>query len=359
MTVRAGVEIRLEKLSKSYGDVTAAEDVSLIVPGGSFVTLLGPSGSGKTTTLMIVAGFVQPDAGEVFVGGSRVNHVPAYRRAIGMVFQHYALFPHMTVFDNVAYPLRMRRVARLAIAERVRAALQLIQLPDVAQRYPHQLSGGQQQRVALARAVVFEPQILLMDEPLGALDRKLREQMQVELREFQRTLGVTTLSVTHDQEEAMALSDLVVVMRDGRIEQAGAPNQLYEAPASRFVAEFLGTSNVIEGVLQRAAGGGLELLTALGLRLPIAETGAATPGAAAQLMVRPERVRWADDEPTEVHANGIVATVTFLGERLRYQIRLDSGPVITVSRPNLRDVRVVGAGSAVRVGWNRDDAVLV
>jgi putative spermidine/putrescine transport system ATP-binding protein len=359
VTAPAGVEIRLERLSKSYGGVKAADDVSLVVPGGSFVTLLGPSGSGKTTTLMIVAGFVQPDAGEVFIGGRRVSHVPAYRRAIGMVFQHYALFPHMTVFDNIAYPLRMRRLARNVIAERVGATLALIQLPDVAQRYPHQLSGGQQQRIALARAVVFEPQILLMDEPLGALDRKLREQMQVELREFQRTLGVTTLSVTHDQEEAMALSDLVVIMRDGRLEQAGPPSDLYERPSSRFVAEFLGTSNAIEGVLQRGAGGGLELLTGSGLCLPIGEIGARPPGAAAQLLVRPERIRWAEDEPTEVRADGVVAAVTFLGERLRYQIRLEGGPVITVSRPNLRNIRVVGLGSAIQVGWNRDDAVLL
>ena len=244
---------------KWYGGVRAADGVSLGFPAVSFVTLLGPSGSGKTTTLMIVAGFVEPDAGDVFIAGSRGSATPAYRRAIGIVFQHYALFPHMTVFDNIAYPLRMRRLARTSSASASGGAERCSAARRRA-RYPHQLSGGQQQRIALARALVFEPQILLMDEPLGALDSKLREQMQVELRKFQQTLGITTLYVTHDQEEAMALSDLIVVMRDGHLEQDGPPGDLYEQPRTQFVADFVGVSNAIDGELERT-GGGWEFVT--------------------------------------------------------------------------------------------------
>ncbi len=353
----AGADVRLEGLAKSYGRVRAVDGVSLVISRGEFVTLLGPSGSGKTTTLLMLAGFVEPDAGDVFIAGARVTETPPHRRALGMVFQHYALFPHMTVFDNVAYPLRMRHVARAAIRERVRAALSLVRLPDVGARYPRQLSGGQQQRIALARALVYEPQVLLMDEPLGALDKKLREQMQVELRTLQQSLGITTLYVTHDQEEAMALSDRVVVMRDGRIEQAGAPAELYERPHTRFVADFIGASNCLEGKLQ-AASDGWEFVTTEGLHISVSPPGPA-PGAPSHLVIRPERIRWADAERTEVTAAGILTAVTYLGERIRYRVQLEGGPALTVTRPNLPDGHQLAPGRAIRVGWNRADAAVL
>ena len=350
----AGADLRLEGLVKSYGRVRAVDGVSLAVGAGQFVTLLGPSGSGKTTTLMILAGFVEPDAGEVYVAGARITETPAHRRALGMVFQHYALFPHMTVFDNVAYPLRMRRVPRETIRERVRAALALVRLPDTGTRYPRQLSGGQQQRIALARALVYEPRLLLMDEPLGALDKKLREEMQVELRSLQQSLGITTLYVTHDQEEAMALSDRVVVMRDGRIEQDGTPADLYERPRTRFVADFIGASNCVAGKLE-AAGGGWRFVTLEGLAIP-ADGPSAPASDPAYLVIRPERIRWADTGPAEVTASGVLADVTYLGERIRYRVRLDGGPMLTMTHPNLPSARRLAPGTPVRVGWDRSDA---
>jgi putative spermidine/putrescine transport system ATP-binding protein len=359
-----GVEVRLEGLVRTYGRVRAVDGVSLTVPAGEFATLLGPSGSGKTTTLMILAGFVEPEAGDVFIGGARVTETPPHRRALGMVFQHYALFPHMTIFDNIAYPLRMRRVARAAIRERVQAALELVRLPDVGARYPRQLSGGQQQRIALARALVYEPQVLLLDEPLGALDRKLREEMQVELRQLQQKLGITSLYVTHDQEEAMALSDRVVVMRDGRVEQVGTPAALYERPATRFVADFIGASNLVEGTI-RPASGALALVTADGFSVPVAPLGGVVPEGPAALVLRPERIRWARDERwahgenTSVALPGIVTAVTYLGERIRYRVRIYGGPTLTVIHPNRPGAHRPEQGAAVRVGWNHDDATIL
>jgi putative spermidine/putrescine transport system ATP-binding protein len=356
-TPARGADVRLEGLVKSYGRVRAVDGVSLAVPRGQFVTLLGPSGSGKTTTLMMLAGFVEPDEGDVFIAGSRVTETPPHRRALGMVFQHYALFPHLTVFDNIAYPLRMRRVARPVIRQRVQAALSLVRLPDVGARYPRQLSGGQQQRIALARALVYEPQLLLMDEPLGALDKKLREEMQIELRTLQQRFGITTLYVTHDQEEAMALSDRIVVMRDGHVEQDGTPAELYEQPRTRFVADFIGVSNCLDGKLERT-GAGWEFVTSEGLRLPV-EAPPGEPADSRHLVIRPERIRWADAEPTEVAAAGVLTAVMYLGERVRYRVHLDGGPMLTVTHPNLPGRRPLVPGTPVRLGWHRADASVV
>jgi putative spermidine/putrescine transport system ATP-binding protein len=354
---RRGADVRLERLSRSYGHVRAVADVSLTIDGGEFVTLLGPSGSGKTTTLMILAGFVEPDAGEVYIGGIRMTDTPAHRRGLGMVFQHYALFPHLTVSDNVAYPLRMRRMPRETIRERVAAALGLVRLPDVAGRYPRQLSGGQQQRIALARALVYEPQLLLMDEPLGALDRKLREEMQVELRTLQQSLGITALYVTHDQDEAMALSDRVVVMREGHIEQDGAPAELYERPRTRFVADFIGAANCLGGKLE-AQGDRRIFVTSEGLAVPVTAGAAVTPGPG-HLVIRPERIRWADTDVTDVVIPGVLTAVTYLGERIRYRVTLDGGPSVTVTQPNRPGSPARAAGTPVRIGWNHPDAVVL
>jgi ABC-type Fe3+/spermidine/putrescine transport system ATPase subunit len=231
----------LENLTKIFGNVVAVEEIFLEVKRGEFITLLGPSGSGKTTILMMIAGFQIPTSGKIFIEEEMVIYQPPYKRNIGMVFQSYALFPHMTVFDNIAFPLRMRKVKEKEISKSVMRVLDLVELSEYGTRYPKQLSGGQQQRVALARAYVYNPPVLLMDEPLGALDKKLREQMQLEIKHFHESLGVTVIYVTHDQGEALTMSDRVAVMNKGRIEQVGSPTDLYERPSNKFVADFVGS----------------------------------------------------------------------------------------------------------------------
>jgi spermidine/putrescine ABC transporter ATP-binding subunit len=356
-TRRSGAELRIDGLVKLYRDVRAVDDVSLTVSSGEFLTMLGPSGSGKTTTLMMVAGFVAPDAGDVFLDGVRVTETPTHRRGIGMVFQHYALFPHMSVFDNIAYPLRMRKIPHADITARVESVLTMVQLPDVGRRYPRQLSGGQQQRIAVARALVYEPRLLLMDEPLGALDRKLREQMQVELRSLQQTLRITTLYVTHDQEEAMSMSDRIVVMRDGKIEQTGTPGELYEHPKTLFVAGFIGESNVIEGVIvHKEDAAAIE--SAEGASIPVSFT---TPADRRRyhLVVRPERVLFCSRNRLDVSLPGRVASVTYLGERIRYRVQISDHLTLSAIHPNTGAGERPGVGDVVEVGWNHADASII
>lgn len=252
-----GAAIRLEKLTKLYGHTVAVRDVSLHIHAGEFITLLGPSGSGKTTTLMMIAGFVYPTQGQIYIDEQDVSHVPPQRRDLGMVFQNYALFPHLRVFHNISFPLEMRRIGKEEIRQRVTRVLEMVQLTGYDQRYPRELSGGQQQRVALARAVVYNPRVLLMDEPLGALDKKLREHMQIELKHIQQRLGITVVYVTHDQEEALVMSDRIAVMREGRIEQVGTPAELYEEPVNSFVADFIGESNFLRGTVESIEANGL------------------------------------------------------------------------------------------------------
>ena len=247
-------DVELRGVTKTFGRVRAMDAVDLEVRKGEFLSLLGPSGSGKTTTLRVIAGLVEPTAGEVLIGGRVMTQVPVHRRNLAMVFQNYALFPHLSVFENVAFGLEMRRMSRTEVTRRVADALALVRLPGFEARYPQQLSGGQRQRVALARAIVVQPSVLLLDEPLGALDKKLRESMQVELKALQRTLGVTTIFVTHDQEEALTLSDRVAVMNDGRIEQLDTPVEVYERPRTRFVSDFIGVSNFLEGEVTHGDG---------------------------------------------------------------------------------------------------------
>src|ERR1051326_4704279 len=244
--ISSGAQVRLRKLSKTYSGLAAVDGISFDVPAGAFVSLLGPSGSGKTTTLNLIAGFLTPDAGDILIDDRSVADVPPHKRNIGMVFQSYSLFPHMTVADNVGFPLRMRsKLNRQAAQKRIAEMLALVQLSHLGARYPRQLSGGQQQRVAMARALVSAPRLLLMDEPLGALDKKLREQMQAEIRRIHRSVGTSVVYVTHDQSEALTMSDLVVVMHRGRIAQIGTPRALYESPADAFVADFIGDSNLL------------------------------------------------------------------------------------------------------------------
>ncbi len=286
--------VALESVAKAYGAVRALDGIDLAVHEGELLSLLGPSGCGKTSTLNVVAGFVEPDRGRVLLDGVDVTGRPAWRRGLGVVFQSYALFPHMTVAENVAFGLRERGVPRREVEARVAEALALVRLPGAGARRPSQLSGGMQQRVALARALVIRPRVLLLDEPLAALDRKLREEMRAELREIQRAVGITTIFVTHDQHEALGLSDRVAVMNAGRIEQLGAPREVYERPATRFVADFIGASSLLEGRVtagQRVAlPGGPELAVRLGRPLE--------PGAAVRLLIRPERVELGGAAPT-------------------------------------------------------------
>ncbi len=361
-----GAEVRLEQLWKAYGEVIAVRDVSLTISPGEFITLLGPSGSGKTTTLMMIAGFVPPSHGEIYIDGRPVAKLPPQKRDLGMVFQNYALFPHMTVEQNIAFPLEMRRVPRAEARARVARALEMVQLPGYERRYPRQLSGGQQQRVALARAVVFEPRVLLMDEPLGALDKKLRQHMQLELKHIQQRLNVTVVYVTHDQEEALTMSDRVAVMRDGRIEQVGTPGELYEEPVSAFVADFIGESNFLAGrAADGATGGGaeVEVETAEGrrfrARMPAPAVDAAIlvrPGDAVIASVRPERIALAPASAAAA-ANGrnawtgrVVETI-YVGDATKYRVAVGE-TVLTVKAQQGAAGPRPAVGDEVAVIWD-------
>jgi ABC-type Fe3+/spermidine/putrescine transport system ATPase subunit len=323
--------VALEAVSKTYGAVRALDTIDLAVYEGELLAVLGPSGCGKTTTLNVIAGFVVPDAGRVMLDGDDVTTRPAWRRGLGMVFQSYALFPHMSVGENVGFGLRERGVARPEAATRVTEALALVRLPDAARLMPAQLSGGMQQRVALARALVIRPRVLLLDEPLAALDRKLREEMRAELKEIQREVGITTVFVTHDQHEALGLSDRVVVMNGGRIEQLGTPREVYEQPATRFVADFIGASTALDG---RALD---ERTVALagGQRVEVRLPRVLAPGAPVRLLVRPERVAVGGAGPNTLRAR--IVSVMFLGDHSELRLELDGGArlLATVSGPSL------------------------
>ncbi len=318
--------VQLSGVSKRYGAVEAVRTMDLSIGEGSFVTLLGPSGCGKTTTLRMIAGLESASAGDIHIKGRRVNDVPIHRRNLGLVFQNYALFPHKSVFDNVAFGLKYRGVSKAERARRVRDALGIVRLPQMESRYPAELSGGQQQRIALARAIVIEPDVLLLDEPLSALDANLREDMRVELKRIQRELGVTTIFVTHDQGEALAMSDQIVVMSDGIMEQVGSPEQVYNEPSSRFVAQFLGHANLFDARLCEADGDSptVELKDGQRFRVRAAPPSAA-PGAAATMVVRAEKVWVGKDETPDSALNvmsGEITAVDYQGPFVRYFISM-------------------------------------
>jgi len=331
-------DVSVRGVTKTYGATYAADDVSFDVEPGQLLALLGPSGCGKTTTLRIIAGLIKPTAGAVFIKGSDVTRIPVHRRRVGMLFQNYALFPHMNVLDNVGFGLSMRRVPREEIERRAHEALGLVRLEGFAERMPHQLSGGQAQRVALARAMVVNPTVLLLDEPFGALDRKLRENMQIELRSLQERLGITTVLVTHDQEEALTLANQVAVMRDGRIHQLGTPTEVYDKPNSRFVADFIGASNFFRARVTDAADGRVVAETEDGLRLDIDEP-AATPDAGAPITVavRPEGLRLAAAGPSPNGAANAAAVrveqVVYRGALTHLYLRRPGGQEIIAVRP--------------------------
>jgi putative spermidine/putrescine transport system ATP-binding protein len=319
-TMAKDAAVTFDGVSKSFGDVKALDNVSLAIGRGEFMTLLGPSGCGKTTLLKLAAGFLAPDSGTVAIDGECVNDVPTYKREIGMMFQNYALFPHMSVAENIAYGLKTRHVPRHDIRRRGTEALALVKLAGMEDRKPRQLSGGQQQRVALARALVINPTVLLLDEPFSALDKNLRASMQIELREIQRKLGLTTIFVTHDQSEALSLSDRMAVMSEGKIRQLGAPLEIYRRPGDRFVASFVGDTNCLRGEFLGVAG--LEAVIALGgvqIKMPPDQFSGARPSAPVDLFVRPERLRvGAPGEPGTM--TGQIVAHTYHGGHVDLQI---------------------------------------
>jgi spermidine/putrescine transport system ATP-binding protein len=363
-------DVRLIGLRKTFGDVTAVDDVSLEVHEGEFFSLLGPSGCGKTTTLRMIGGFELPTAGQILLRGADITHEPPERRPVNMVFQSYALFPHLSVFENVAFGLRRRHIEKAQVARRVDAALELVHLPDFGKRRPDQLSGGQQKRVALARALVCEPTVLLLDEPLGALDLKLRRALQVELKRVQLEVGITFIYVTHDQEEALALSDRIAVMDKGRVEQLGTPEDLYDAPRTLFVAGFIGTSNLLPGTVERADAGGM-LVRLEGGDACLAGGDGLTVGAAVSVVVRPESislVREARDlgQGRDATATGGEASPALAGEILQsaylgtsvsHQVRTDRGARLTVVVP--RSQERLGTGDRVWINWRASDAMVL
>ena len=348
-TVRAGVEVQIQGLRRRYGQVVALDGVDLTISPGELVVLLGPSGCGKTTMLRLLAGLEDADGGRVTVGGRDLTSVPANHRDMGMVFQAYSLFPHMTVRENVAFGLRLRRVGRSEREQRAMEMLELVGLSEQAGRYAHQLSGGQQQRVALARALAIQPQVLLLDEPLSALDAKVRAQLRDEIRRIQLEVGITTLFVTHDQEEALAIADRVGVMRDGRIEQLGPPTEIYSRPATPFVAEFVGLTNRLAG---EVSGG---QVTVRGCALPLVDPG--TPDGRVMALVRPEAVTLAaGGQASDGPLTGTVIAVTFLGATSR--VTVDLGDVTIMAQLATADASTLPAGSRVALAI-RPDPVLV
>jgi len=315
--------IELREVTKRYGDLVANDHITLKIRAGELMTLLGPSGCGKTTALRCITGHNIPDEGQVWIDGHNVTEVPTHKRELGMVFQNFALFPHMTVFDNVGFPLMIRRVDKAERQERVMEALRLIRMAEYADHYPRQLSGGQQQRVGLARALVYRPKVLLLDEPLSNLDAKLREEMRFEIRDLIDRLGITAVYVTHDQAEALALSDRVAVMHRGHIEQVGTPDEIYDCPQSRFVADFIGLSDFIAGTVSEVfAEQGTALLRANGLEITVPATPEMSPGQRALLFIRPNNVVLlpsTHEEGTNVF-DGLVDKMTYLGDRNDYRV---------------------------------------
>ena len=359
-----GAPVLLKRLAKSYGATVAVQDVDLAVAAGEILALLGPSGCGKTTTLRMIAGLVTPSSGEILIDGESVGGLPAYRRNLGMLFQNYALFPHLTVAENVAFGLEMRRLPKATIGPHVARALATVQLAPLAERMPAQLSGGQQQRVALARALVYEPRVLLLDEPFGALDKKLRETMQVELRALCERLGLTTILVTHDQEEALTLADRIAVMRDGVLEQVGRARDVYERPVSRFVADVIGTSNFIAGTATARAGATVTV-TAEGGAVLAAETGHTDPAKGDRVLVavRPETIALEPDGTAAGGANrlaGTVEQVIFKGQSLATWLRLDDGaPLVATTPLGGRDAPIPRPGERWAATFPADRAILV
>jgi len=348
--------VQFQDVQKSYdGETLVVKSLNLDVARGEFLTMLGPSGSGKTTCLMMLAGFETATHGEIVLDGQPINNVPPYRRQIGMVFQNYALFPHMTVNENLAFPLEVRRMARAEIERRIKRALDMVQLGAFGNRRPGQLSGGQQQRVAVARALVFEPKLVLMDEPLGALDKQLREQMQYEIKHIHESLGVTVVYVTHDQSEALTMSNRIAVFNDGVIQQLATPADLYERPENAFVAQFIGENNRLRGKVTTVNGGTCAVEVEGGGRIRALAVNIAGPGSPTTLSLRPERVLI--DPPADCPNlfDGRVEELIYLGDHMRTRVNICGHDDFIVKVPNAGRHAGLHPGHAVRVGWQVED----
>ena len=356
-------EVRLEEVSKVFKETVAVDNISLTVAEGEFFSLLGPSGCGKTTTLRMIGGFEEPTEGRIFLGGSDVTDVPPYKRDVNTVFQSYALFPHLDVFDNVAYGLKRKKVGAQEIKDRVGDMLKLVDLEGYGPRRTTQLSGGQQQRVALARALVNRPQVLLLDEPLGALDLKLRKQMQLELKRIQREVGITFIYVTHDQDEAMTMSDRLAVMNAGRMEQVGEPHDVYELPKTPFVAGFLGASNLLPGEVESSDGGRAKVRLTAGTIVTLPAERLPVERGPVQIGVRPEKLHIARPGDEAPGANSIEATVgmsTYTGVSTSYECTTSDGSKLVVYVQNLKaDKQPLGAGERVRLAWDPEHTFAV
>jgi len=358
-------DISLKQVTKRFGDMVAVDAITLDIPQGDFFAMLGPSGCGKTTTLRMIGGFEDPTEGTIELAGREVTHAPPYKRDVNTVFQSYALFPHLTIERNVAFGLQRKKVPKAEMRQRVAEALELVELQGFGNRKPAQLSGGQQQRVALARAIVNRPRALLLDEPLGALDLKLRRQLQLELSRIQREVGITFVHVTHDQEEAMSMADTIAVMNKGRIEQLGAPEELYERPATAFVAGFLGACNLLDGELVSRASDVVELVTPEGARVRVpTDRVNGHDAAAVRVGVRPEKLRLAPAGTAEGPLNVLRGTVTdasFLGVLTQYIVRTDSGQEMLAIAQNdgHQDLTTIGPGREVDVTWSPDHSFVV
>jgi putative spermidine/putrescine transport system ATP-binding protein len=360
MTSQTGAEafVAFERVQKSYdGETLVVKDLNLAMPRGEFLTMLGPSGSGKTTCLMMLAGFETPTHGEIRLGGRPINNIPPHKRGIGMVFQNYALFPHMSVGENLAFPLRVRRVSRDEIRGRVRRALDMVQMGAFENRRPAQLSGGQQQRIALARALVFDPALVLMDEPLGALDKQLREHMQFEIKRLHERLGVTVVYVTHDQSEALTMSDRVAVFNDGVIQQLAAPEELYERPRNSFVAQFIGENNTLMGRVERIEGGACTVRLDDGALIDAVPVNVSAPGERTRVSIRPERVEVKPDRlPAGAHTlEAEVLEFIYMGDSFRTRMRVAGNDDFVIKCRNSVGQTKLVPGDRVRVGWLAED----
>ena len=354
-------QITLTSITKRFGDTVAVDDVSLQIEGGAFFSLLGPSGCGKTTTLRIIGGFVYPTTGDVHINGEIMAEAPPYRRPVNTVFQNYALFPHKTVAQNIAFGLQMKKVPKAEISDAVERSLDLIQLPGYGKRKPSELSGGERQRVALARALINEPTILLLDEPLSALDLKLRKQMQLELKALQRKVGITFVYVTHDQGEALALSDRIAVMNDGKILQVGTPSEIYDSPQNRFVADFIGTSNFLEGILISKKA--VVLKTELPLKIVCTPNSALPLNTPVTVAIRPERfnLRTTPASDAANSLRGVIQDESYLGTTLQYTVQTDyPTPLITHQQnTGARETHRFQRGDTVYLQWTPENAIIL
>ncbi|WP_038098937.1 ABC transporter ATP-binding protein [Thioalkalivibrio sp. HK1] len=350
--------VRFDRVQKSYdGETLVVKDLNLDISKGEFLTMLGPSGSGKTTCLMMLAGFETATHGDILLDGISINHIPPHRRGIGMVFQNYALFPHMTVAENLSFPLEVRKIAKSERESKVKKALDMVEMGDFGGRRPAQLSGGQQQRIALARALVFEPQLVLMDEPLGALDKQLREKMQFEITDLTHRLGITVVYVTHDQTEALTMSDRVAVFDDGRIQQVAKPDTLYEEPDNSFVAQFIGENNTLDGVVHSIGDGYALVKLENGEMIDCKPINVSRPGERTRVSIRPERVEFNKDRlhPDAHTLEAEVLEFIYMGDIFRTRVRVAGNESFIIKTRNAPDQARLEPGRIIEIGWLPDD----